>query len=488
MYLTKISILFLILSALSLNIADAGSVYPAFSFDDLTVNANSDTLPQSSSAWQYNANTDYGADNLDRWLATSNNMAFHRYVSWENNSHMGYPYYGFLEIDNLVAIKGNSLKATITGGNNAAHLNGVGLQISNKAEYIAQRNSTYTNAVVGNPYIYFVANKDWSPNVPPQQTFPMAPTNVNRLTMYIKAPASVSADLGGGRPIETWSIGSYSNKGPSGGSSTGGHFYHDIPIGGGGWAKLQLDNHPRYHNAGVFIHENILGYIPAITGFYVTGANYEGLGMTPYSIWIDEIQFEYDDYGPQNNETINSLSVSRNDSANTWEVGFYDKYMDQKYFNKGKAAYEMRYSFSPITNENWSSATPVSVQAYPNFGIEARTDGRFKRVEPSGYTNIWAQFKLTSAADDATFAASKHIYFAVKDVSQDPNNMRNINPGLTGTLAGQGRDYSGASDVFDDYTLDANNLPYIKRIDYVLGGAPAGDQIAPGAPGRLRIR
>jgi beta-mannanase len=466
---------------LSFGMANAGTVTPIFSFDDMTVNANSNTLAQPSSAWSVAPYNDYGADNYEGWKSTSNNMSFYRYVIWDNNSHMGYPYYGLLEIDNLVSLKGNALKCTITGGNNAANPSGIGLKVSNKSQYVAQKNSSYTNVVVGDPYLYFLANRNWSPNAPPQQTFPMAPSNANRLSMYVKAPAGISVDQGARRPQETWSVGPYSNKAPGGGASTGGHFYHDIPVGGGGWTKLQLDNHPRYHNAGVTIQQSIPGYIPAITGFYITGANYEGQIMTPYSLWFDEIQFEYDDYAPQNNETINSLSVGYNDSANTWEVGFHDKYQDHVYYNKAKATYEIRYSFGPITNENWASATPASIQAYTNFGIEARTDGRFKRVSNDDYQMVWSRFKLASAADDATFAANKRIYFAVKDVSQDPANLRNINPALTGTLAGQGRDYSGASSVFNDYTTDAASLPYIKRIDFALPGtssAPA-DTTAP---------
>ena len=471
--LARIISVFVVALLLSFGLANAGTVTPIFSFDDMTVNANSDSMPQSSTAWNYVPNTEYGADSLDQWLSAKTGMAFKRYVVWENNSHMGYPYYGFLEIDNQVSVKGNALKCTITGGNNVANLSGAGLKVSNKSQYVAQRNSSYKNAVVGDPYLYFLANNNWSPNAPPQQTFPSVPSNANRLTMYVKAPAGVSVDFGYGRPFETWSIGPFSNKAPNGGASTGGHFYHDIPVGGGGWSKLQLDNHPRYHNSGGTIHANIPGYIPSITGLYITGANYEGQVMTPYSIWIDEMQFEYDDYAQQNNETINSLSVGYNDLANTWEVGFHDKYQDHVYFAKAKATYEIRYSFSPITNENWASATPANIQAYPNFGIEARADGRFKRVTNDDYQMVWSRFKLASAADDASFATNRHIYFAVKDVSQDPNNMRNINPGLTGTLVGQGRDYAGASNVFDDYATDAVSLPYIKRIDFALPGASA---------------
>jgi chitodextrinase len=108
-------------------------------------------------------------------------------------------------------------------------------------------------------------------------------------------------------------------------------------------------------------------------------------------------------------------------------------------------------------------------------------------------------FALASA-DDVTFQSSKHIYFAIKDISQNPSDLRRINPSLTGAMAGKGRDYVANPSLYYDYSVDVKNLPYIKRIDYVLPGAaettppvvppvtpPVGDTTPPSAPAGLTV-
>jgi len=95
---------------------------------------------------------------------------------------MGFPWYGFLEIDNQVAIKGNSLKTNVTGRYNSTYTTAPGgLAVSNKAEYLANA-KPHTNAVVGCPYLYFEA-KGFAPNSNSQATPFSAAAGANRLTL-----------------------------------------------------------------------------------------------------------------------------------------------------------------------------------------------------------------------------------------------------------------------------------------------------------------
>ena len=58
---------------------------------------------------------------------------FKRYKCTYNSGHMGYETYGFLEIDNKVAVKGNSLKIITTGGVNQSGIHGE--KLNSKSEY-----------------------------------------------------------------------------------------------------------------------------------------------------------------------------------------------------------------------------------------------------------------------------------------------------------------------------------------------------------------
>ena len=246
-----------------------------------------------------------------------------------------------------------------------------------------------------------------------------------------------------------------------------------------------MSNNADWNNGGYAPASSIPGYVANVHGFYFAYGDYEGQFMTPHSYWLDEIQFETDSYAPQNEETIFDMAVGYEPASNTWQIGFNDKYGN----NSGGAmsSYQIRYSFNPITNENWANATPGHILPYPHFGLEDRTDGGFQKANTYAYRAVWAKFKLASAADDSAFQASKHIYFAVKDISQNPNNLKQINPSLTGAMAGQGRDYAGNPTLYNDYANDVNNLPYIKRIDYVLPGATS-DTTVPRSPAGLRTR
>ena len=461
--------------------AEIYSVYALINFDDIQPNIGTSQLPNSSSVWQWNLDSYQN----DIWTNTVSHDGtsdyIKRYSPPYNNDHMGWENFGFLEIDNTKAVKGNSLKYTITGGKNSNYPNGIGALVRNKSEYIALDRSTVINGIAGMPYLYLTNGTVGSNAF--HQPLAAAKTNPsnNKFTFYIKGDPSLTIGLGGydKAPWTTWSIGTFSGTGYTGGS----HYYHDFAINGGQWTKLILGSYPDWNNAGFHPATQIVNYIPQFFGVYLANGNYTGTAMTPYSTWMDEFQFEYDNYAPQNSETINNIAIEYYPVTKIWEIGFRDKYWA---LNQSKASYELRYSFSPITNENWNSATPVHTQANPSFRIEDRTDGRFKRNNLSAYSSLWAQFKLMSSADEDIFLSNKRIYFAIKDISQDLNDLHKINPGLTGNLVGNGRDYINASSTFD-YATDSQFLPYISRFFYDLPSDEIVDVVPPAAPTGLSI-
>jgi hypothetical protein len=150
----------------------------------------------------------------------------------------------------------------------------------------------------------------------------------------------------------------------------------------------------------------------------------------------------------------------------------------------------------------WSNAAPARIQAhdyYRNSSLIGRvvsdTQGRFIRVSNDAYNQVYAQFKLANTTDDAAFTANKHIYLAIKDISQNPSNVKQQNPAIVGTpFEGNWRDYNSYPGIFYDqsgsgYATDANNLNLIKRIDYVLPSVGVQtDNTPPAAPRGLRVQ
>ena len=136
----------------------------------------------------------------------------------------------------------------------------------------------------------------------------------------------------------------------------------------------------------------------------------------------------------------------------------------------------MRYSFSPITNNNWNQATPAHIVADSRYGIDDRSDGKFAKWWPY-YQAVWAPFRLASSADEAKLTAGVKVYFAIKDISQVNGNgaspVLDCGVGNWGTC---GRDYASHGDTFD-FAGDKPVLNLIKRIDFIIPGAEASGQV-----------
>ncbi len=486
--------------------AEAGSTTPYLDFNDFPGTAP-DEIPGSSASWIYttartNPNPAYYMTAYDSagWRTQNHYPApngtihdlFYRYASLAYNSpHMGFETYGYLEIDNNRAVIGKSLRYLVTGGKNSntcpdgnsggLPCNAHGLQVGCKEGYLDYINNgqdpmaqtpLVENEGVGHPYIYFSNTSQNSSPVP----FVQAPGS-NRLSLYVYLPGGVNNDaVDSSRPPDkTFTIGPY--------NGVGGHWYHHYTLQGGGWSHVVVDAHPQHNNAwssedkypypNFSLRDRGGAYFNTLHRWYLTAQPYEGVAWPPYSVWIDEIEYQLDDE-PQNHETICSPSVMYRAETKGFEIGFMDKY---KNCRLSYSTYEVRYSFSEIFNTNWDSATPVRIQADARFEIAARTDGKFQKVK-THYQNVWAPFKLASQ-DESLLVPGVKIYFAIKDISQVGGNGpfpvssldcevndcdSNIPPSC---CVKGGRDYDGNPGEFD-YAGDQPVLNLIKRIDYIV--------------------
>lgn len=457
-------------------------------FDDIPINEGSTQLPGASGVgdgptWAWSLRTDFGA-NRDRWTATT------PYASYPTIYDQFFGYaggvagedrtnYGFYESVSTGAYSGNSLRFVGTGGQDNS-LVFQGQQVRNKSEYLSYSppSSSHAPVPVGNPYLYFVNGTTQDNDVPMDQT-----GTSDRLEFYVKMTPETSVGSGGyGVPVAvTMHIGTFEDNQNTGDTS---HWYHYMYINGGAWVKMSLDNHPTWHNAGGVSGPGAsisamasADYMRKLFKFYIAPKPYKGPAVPPHYTYFDEIQFVTTVEQNQNNETINSPAVGYWPNDDHFEIGFSDKYGSEY----SRCTYEVRYSFAPITNTNWASATPIHVNAHTGFAIDANTNGWIRKWWPY-YKQVWASFNL-SPADRATFQSVRTIYFAVKDVSQDPTDYgegpyKRINPALTGNFANQGRVYITQPASFV-YAVDVAALPLIKTISYTLPGEQPTDTTPP---------
>ena len=434
--------------------------------------------------------------------------------------------YGYLDIDNANSISGNSLRFTVTGG----CMDGTccGSELYNKGTYLSLLASKTnpvcaTNEVLGNPTLFFLDETGATPG----PAFPSAAA-ANYFSMYINHSSYVTNGSGGYDTPPNWTI----NLDPYNGFGLGGggaHWYHRYYNQGGGWIHTIVDAHPQHVNTspiypypGSAIRDQGQSYIQDIyrleIDFLSSDGSYDGSGDSfPYSVWMDEMEFD-NDTEPQNNETIDSPAVSyyngsvaetRYELPQYFEISLNDKYQngaaDAANGAASYATYQVRYSFSPITDSNWSSAIPVHVIADPRYFIAARNDGLISR-NALGYNAVWAPFTL-APGDLSMLQPGTMVYFAIKDVGQgdsaecasmsgctNTNNdcqtpCMNCGVGYWGSngINQCGRDYLNNGQYFD-YAGDASALPLIKRIDYQIPDTEnTSDTVSPAAPSGLSV-
>ena len=516
--------LFLTLFLIVPRFANATGTY--LNFNDFPVTADAPgSVPGDSSTWQYSSSvTNYFAGNPAEsfgsgWLGkTAQSDGVPWFFTYSKDlvgkcyDHMGVDTYGYLDIASN-GHSGNALRHNITGGLPISSFSGIcpnspaGTPLYNKESY-TNSNQIYTGGKIGLSDIYFkrIDAPSRSIDTASQRIFTPydAVAGANRMSAYIYLPAETNN--GSGKPAkslaslqQTYQMGLFLN-----GDSNGFHHYYNFYTQGGGWAKMQIEETTNGDNSGTYAWSGYTRYIPnmlkggsqtseygdttqGLWQFYFASQPYAGMATPPWDVKIDDIAFDDDTYAPQNNETISNIAVLYKEASKTWEISFNDKYKNTYSYS----TYQVKYSSSPITNENWNSATPINVLPDVGFAIDARNDGKFQKWAPD-YQGVWAPFKL-SDADTNNLAPNQTIYFAVKDISQVGGNTQVPNDTIltTGYPYDQpgrgGRDYSLYASSFD-YANDQAALPYIKRISYTLADNISADIASPAAPTALSVQ
>lgn len=386
-------------------------------------------------------------------------------------SSIGYKYIDFT--DKGCYFPGTCLQSTTIGGTNAG-----GSQIQSKVNWLA--NPQYGTGKATGMYLYigsvnsgFSSNN--SSNAVMQVAVPDSGGRYNRMVYYIN-PHPDATVFGTNFPTATHNTGPYS----AAGEGVGGHWYHHVLLNGGGIWKTQLDTHPHHNNIRLNrlppLDQNYIRNYPdfftEMRLFYLMSIplSPNEVGPVPYRETVSPFIF-WEDTEPQNEETITGLSTMWNRNEHFGEMSFESKYLDAESYG----LYQLRYSFTPITNSNWSDATPVHVREYEPFHIDARTDGIFIRPVP-GRKVVWVRFDLATEVDEEKLEAGGTIYYAVKDIGQVNGNSPVAKTGAEclGTYYNRcGTDYAGQGEPRFDYTVDAPELLKIKRMSYAVSGNSA---------------
>lgn len=270
----------------------------------------------------------------------------------------------------------------------------------------------------------------------------LADATTNRLDFYFKYDAVENPLLGTKTPWDAnihigtylcWAGGASDGSGcpkeaigPTGSrfNQAGEHYYHYLTVNPGVWLHVQLDQRPTHarqaSGAGEPDNDPVFAamgkhYFENMNNLYIEN-RYANQSPTQY--WIDEMKL-WTQTEPQNEVSISSVWVGFWNSTQKWEIGFNDNSFNATgYGNSSQSTFEVRYSTSPITNENWNSAKPTTPELLRRTGTNT-----FYRGNPWVKT-AWTRFTLPAEVTQS----SNIVYFAIKDVSSVANGDGHDSP------------------------------------------------------------
>lgn len=248
-----------------------------------------------------------------------------------------------------------------------------------------------------------------------QRGFTRAGTN--RLSFYIKPTGSGTFTANGDPqsvPNSIIQVGAYMCWGaacPAEGPGNQ-HYYHYLITRPGTWYHVVLDQHPslrrdttfgpnqngnnpRWNDSGRNYFENMASL------YYQFNSN-----VGPTDVRVDD--FKFYNKPNENDESIASVAIGYFKDTDTWEISWQDPSQYDLVADSINSTYEVRYSTSPITNENWTSATAITSILY---GIPG-SPGLVRKPQGS-VRSCFTQFQLP----DNVESANQVIFFAIKDVS-----------------------------------------------------------------------
>ncbi len=253
-------------------------------------------------------------------------------------------------------------------------------------------------------------------------------SNTDRMGFYVYLNDVDSITYDGGKdsvPTRSLTIGTYAcwDSGCDDGEGPGNqHYYHYVNVEEGGWWYVQLDR-PQIRREGAAlptgpdptIQQGGPNYFAAFSRFYIE-LNYNMAQSQDSYYLIDEIEFW--NQTETENEAIASLAVGYNPSTGKWGISWQDMAYHDASTSEGNtthSTFEVRYSTSPITSANYSSATPITPEYYSGDAYTGNTN--YIRRPSSWYKQAWTRFELPQS-----IVKAGTIYFAVKDVSDSNGN------------------------------------------------------------------
>ncbi len=229
------------------------------------------------------------------------------------------------------------------------------------------------------------------------------------------------------------------------------HYYHTLSINSGAWIHVLLDQHPQHlRNRPYTLKNNPTkethnkNYFEQLSRFYFEIRNPQ---TQKTSFNVDELNYysTLDMVEPnQNEESITSLWVGFWPDNDVWEIGFHDESYE-KYNDDSNSTYEIRWSISPITNENFNRANVIWPQLYGGVDIAGKNSENLIRRANGWGSHVWTRFQLPNNIENNY----KKLFFAVKDVSVAGSHIGNVWP----YKKGDGHDAPSENIKIIDYHL-----------------------------------
>jgi hypothetical protein len=204
------------------------------------------------------------------------------------------------------------------------------------------------------------------------------------------------------------------------------HYYHYAIVDGGAWWHVQLDQYPQTRRDGTnlpntanpTLSEGGPSYWASQSKFYVEINYGEAQSQNSYLL-IDEMEFW--NQSQSENENIATVAIGFYPATGKWQISWHDMTFWTEKINLSSAThstFEVRYSSTPITNTNYTSATKVSPEYYTGINYTGADNGLIRKPD-SWNTAVWTQFELPVDM----VQAGNIIYFAIKDMSDSGNNV-----------------------------------------------------------------
>lgn len=252
-------------------------------------------------------------------------------------------------------------------------------------------------------------------------TFGYADNTTNRLEFYAYYTGLDEFVNTGASTILDWSLhfATYLCW-PNGGNNSascpveaiGQHWYHHLTAHNDGWIKHQINRHPDHQRDGSPIINptdnpaSPKAYFQYMNTFYFETETQASAPTYRVSDFIFRTETQ-----AENEISISNLWVGYWPATDKWEIGFPDPSFGGSYGDASISTFEIRYSTSPITNENFTSATIIEPE-YFEYG----STNQIRR--PNSWVHqAWTRFTI----DNAVESGNDTIYFAVKDVSATAN-------------------------------------------------------------------